>query len=196
MNLTAAKQYIIQRLDKELSPQLYYHGLHHTLDVEDAVNKLAAKENLLDEELLLLQTAALFHDSGFIEQYKYNEPIGVKIAREALPQFNYSPNQIDTISSIIMATARQRPPKNLSEKIMCDADLDYLGRTDYEIIANTLRKELSAFGSDFTDIEWLQLQINFLKQHVYYTNSAIQKNNGTKMQHLAELQKKININSA
>ncbi len=33
MNYHAAKAFILDKLEKELSNKLTYHGLHHTLDV-------------------------------------------------------------------------------------------------------------------------------------------------------------------
>lgn len=191
MNFQQVKEHILQRLSKELAPTLYYHGIHHTLDVLNAANTLAADEGVKDEELTLLRTAALFHDAGFIEQYQHNEPIGAKIASETLPQFGYTPQQIAIITAIIMATARQQPPQTMLEKIMCDADLDYLGRNDYNTIADTLRKELNEQGVRYTDLQWLQMQLAFLEKHQYYTSAAIKKNNTNKLKHLNTLKQKL-----
>lgn len=193
MEFEQAKQYILNRLSKELSPTLYYHGLHHTIDVYDAVIRIAEEEQITTEELLLLKTAALFHDAGFIEQYLHNEPIGVRIANETLPGFDYNKEQIETIAAIIMATNRQTPPQTLLQKIMCDADLDYLGRDDFYTIADTLRKELNAHGHTYSDLQWLQMQVAFLENHEYYTMAAKKKNNKTKSEHLVAVRKKLNV---
>lgn len=75
MDFENAKQYIINRLKNELSNELYYHGLHHTLDVYNATIKLAEMEAISSEDLVLLKTSALFHDAGFIEQYSHNVQI-------------------------------------------------------------------------------------------------------------------------
>lgn len=191
MNFIAAKHYIIQRLIHELSPKLYYHGLHHTFDVYDAAKQLAVTENISDEELILLKTAALFHDSGFIEQYSHNEPIAVKIARQALPQFAYTENQIAVIAEIIMATNMEKLPQTLLQKIMCDADLDYLGRSDFHILATLLQKELNAYGADYDNKQWDEIQVKFLEKHTYYTESAIKKNSAIKQVHLEEMKNRL-----
>ena len=192
MNFQSAKEYILKRLAAELSPKLYYHGLHHTIDVYNSAKQLAAEELLSGEELLLLETAVLFHDAGFIEQYQHNEPVGVKIAKEALPQFGYNPGQIETIANIIMATARQEQPQTLSEKIMCDADLDYLGSSNFNTIAASLRKELDAYGITYTDYNWDEMQLSFLEKHTYYTDAAIRKNAAAKKVHIEEIKSRIN----
>lgn len=191
MDLTAAKHFIIQRLIQELPSKLFYHGLHHTFDVYDAVKQLAAAENVTGEGLTLLKTAALFHDAGFIEQYNHNEPVAIRMVREALPQFGYTENQIEAIASIIMATTRQNPPQTLSEKIICDADLDYLGRTDFYVLAGLLKKELAAHGVEYSEQQWHELQVSFLEKHTYYTAAAKKKNDTGKQKHLDAIRKRL-----
>ena len=71
MNLKSAEEYIYEKLQKNLSPTLTYHGFHHTLDVVDIALKIANAEGVQDEEsLILLETAALYHDLGFIQLIK------------------------------------------------------------------------------------------------------------------------------
>jgi len=54
-----AKNYSLHRLEKELSPGLFYHSLEHTThDVVPATEKFAAGEGIQGENLTLLLTAA------------------------------------------------------------------------------------------------------------------------------------------
>jgi hypothetical protein len=63
-------------------------------------------------------------------------------------------------------------PKNLLEKIICDSDLDYLGRSDFIPVSNTLFKELKV-RKKIDDInEWNKLQIKFISGHQYFTQTA------------------------
>ena len=50
----------------------------HVLQVVPASILLGEKANLSEEDKLLLKTAALYHDVGYIEQYEKNEPIGTR----------------------------------------------------------------------------------------------------------------------
>jgi HD superfamily phosphodiesterase len=70
MDYEAVKIYILKRLEEGLPQILYYHGLSHTLNVLNAVEKIAEGEGVSGNDLILLSTAALFHDSGFLVQYK------------------------------------------------------------------------------------------------------------------------------
>jgi HD superfamily phosphodiesterase len=195
MNFNGARQYIINRLKNELSPELYYHGLQHTRDVYNAAEKLADMEAVSGQDLILLKTAALFHDAGFIEKYSNNETIAVKIAKQELPEFLYDEREINIIADIIMATDMSKPPETILQKIICDADLDYLGRNDFNDLSTLLKKELYAHGFEYNDQQWDEIQIKFLDKHHYYTLSAIKKNNTGKQKHIEEIKKRFKSKS-
>lgn len=188
MQYQRARAYALSRLQQELPANLFYHGLHHTLDVCRAAEELAAGEALSPEELLLVQTAAIYHDVGFIEQYLNNEPIAAQIARETLPAFGYSAQQISIICNIILATRVPQQPQNLLEQIVCDADLDYLGREDFFEISETLRREWLAFGLISSTEDWNCTQIRFFQNHHYFTRTAREKREARKQQHLTDIQ--------
>jgi HD superfamily phosphodiesterase len=174
MEFSDAKDYIVEKLVRELPRNLYYHGAHHTLDVVKSLNSICRSEGVYGEDYILLLTAAYFHDAGYIYKYEQNEEIGVKMARKSLPEFGYSPEQIDIIGNIIMATSSRIEPVTPLEKIMCDADHDYFGRHDYNKIAVSLRKELMVYSREFEDKEWLAHQIKYLEEkHKYYSPTAI-----------------------
>ncbi|MBK8421483.1 HD domain-containing protein [Candidatus Villigracilis saccharophilus] len=172
-SLEQARQYALQRLERELSPNLFYHGIAHTRDiVVPAATLLAEKEKLNEEEFHLLLTAAWFHDLGFIKQPAYHELISTKIAAEALPTFGYTDDQVETICWIIFATVLPQSPVTLPQKIMADADLMVLGSDEFMVHNRNLRRELSFFGKEYTDAEWLKVQLKFLESHTYFTISA------------------------
>lgn len=179
--------YMITRMTKELNKNLYYHGVHHTLDVISAVQRIAREEKLDDDQHLLLNTAALFHDSGYIFTYHHNEELGIKMARKILPDYGYTPNQIHIISGIIRTTKVRSKPKTHLQMIMNDADYDYLGRKDYPQVAATLYKELTAQGLKISKEEWIKKQIRFLERHEYYTDFAKNHRQRQKLANLAKL---------
>jgi uncharacterized protein len=188
MNLNAVRKYIFDKLQQNLSPTLTYHGFHHTLDVVDASIKIAESEGIKDEEsLVLLETAALFHDIGFITTYKGHEEEGCRIAMLTLPKFDFSDEQIKDICGMIMATKIPQKPQNILEKIIADADLDYLGREDFEPISASLFYELRE-REMITDLEsWNKIQVSFLTNHHYWTATANLWRNEEKNKRLSEL---------
>jgi len=166
------QEVILDKLEKELPKYLYYHNVKHTVDVVTEVELIGWAEGINDEEMLLLKTAALFHDVGHTVEYDNHEYHGTVIAREMLPKYGYSEDQIDRICEIIMATKLPPNPKNLLEEIICDADLDYLGRTDFIPVSNTLYKELHEQNKIGSLNQWNKLQVKFISGHQYFTKTA------------------------
>jgi len=182
---------ILKLLAEKLPEGLYYHGIHHTIDVTNSAEEIAREEGVEGEELFLLKTAALFHDAGFVQEYVKNEKIGVTYAREVLPKYGYTDRQIDIIDGIIMATEIPQNPKTHLEMIMCDADLDYLGREDFYEISESLKKELIAFGKIQSDKQWDEMQIPFLEKHQYFTETNKRRRQPNKLKRIDELKKKL-----
>ncbi len=166
------EEFVLDKLEKELPEFLYYHNLKHTIDVTIGVEVIGKGEGITDEELLLLKTAALFHDAGHIIESKNHEYHGTTIVRDILPRYLYTPEQIETICEIIMATKLPPDPKNKLERIICDADLDYLGRRDFIPVSDTLFRELKAQNLVGSLNDWNKLQIKFLTNHQYFTDTA------------------------
>jgi class 3 adenylate cyclase len=168
------EHHVLKILEKGLSDKLYYHSIHHTKDVVKAVERIALLEGVTDEGLFLLKTAAILHDAGFIERYEHNEEIGARMATELLPKYGYTEQHIKTIVELIHVTEIPHKPINKLQEIICDADLDYLGREDFEEIADRLRIELREMGKIDSDRKWDEIQIKFLENHQYFTQTAIE----------------------
>ncbi|MCB0705948.1 MAG: tetratricopeptide repeat protein [Saprospiraceae bacterium] len=174
-DLQRLRQDVLKKLEKGLSPQLVYHSLSHILDVEQAALEICKEEGIHQADVRLVQTAALLHDIGFLEQAKDHELIGCRIARELLPGYNYTDSEIEQICRMILATRVPQVPEDHLSAILCDADLDYLGREDYESISTLLFKELNHRGDTLTDASWQQIQIGFLEVHQYHTTTNIER---------------------
>lgn len=172
MDYRAAKQFILAKLRDELSDQLKYHGLHHTVDVLKMSAEICESEGVSAHETTLVKTAALFHDSGFIKnKHIGHEAEGCLLVREHLPRFGYQPEDIERICGMIMATKIPQSPSNLLEEILCDADLDYLGRDDFYTIGNSLFQELQAYHLIGDEQSWNRLQVSFLSAHRFHTHT-------------------------
>lgn len=194
INYYKAERHIMKLLERHLSKQLHYHSIAHTKDVVGAVERLALMENVTDEGLFLLKSAATYHDAGFIEQYDANEPIGARLAEEILPKYGYTDKHIQSIKELIYVTAIPHKPKNHLEEIICDADLDYLGRDDFHEIADKLRRELKEHGKISSDRQWDEIQVAFLKSHKYFTRTAIRTRKKKKQENLEEVIERLERN--
>ncbi len=186
------RTHIVNQLKSLLPHDLTYHTLSHTLDVEKSVIRYANLEGVNKTDQLLLRTAALYHDAGFMLRYHKNEGLSIGMVKHALPKYGYSAEQIEQICAIINATRRSVEPTSLLEKIMCDADHDYLGRPEYHIVAKKLREELAIYEQTFDEAEWIQFQLDFLEhQHHYYTETANNIRLLSKTARILELKKQL-----
>ena len=100
MNFSEAKEYIINRLVKELPKNLFYHAAHHTFDVVKQAKTIGKSEGISNDEMFILLTAAYFHDAGFLFKYQSNESEAVKLVREVLPEMDYTQEEIEEICKI------------------------------------------------------------------------------------------------
>jgi uncharacterized protein len=188
MRYRAAKQFIINKLRSELPEGLSYHGFHHTMDVWRTASALCVSEGIKGRMVNLVKTAALLHDSGFVKnQHDGHEHQGCLLAQSILPQFGYTSNDIDLICGMIMATKIPQSPKSLPEQIICDADLDYLGRPDFHKIGSSLFRELSLYNLIQGEQTWNRIQVNFLSAHRFHTQTNQKLREPVKQAYLNEL---------
>jgi adenylate cyclase len=191
IQFTDIQEIILDKLEMDLPGYLFYHNVKHTVDVVTEVELIGWAEGCTDEEILLLKTAALFHDAGHIVAYDNHEYYGTQIAREILPEYNYSSEQIDHICTIIMSTKLPPKPTNLLENIICDSDLDYLGRSDFIPVSNTLYEELKAQNKMGSLNDWNKLQVKFISGHQYFTKTARSLREVNKQQQIERIQSLI-----
>ncbi len=191
IQFTDIQEMILDKLEKELPDYLFYHNVKHTVDVVTEVELIGWAEGCSDEEILILKTAALFHDAGHTVGYDNHEYHGTILAREMLPKYNYTAAQIDRICEIIMSTKMPPSPKNLLEHIICDSDLDYLGRSDFIPVSNTLYEELKAQNKIGALNDWNKLQVKFISGHQYFTQTARSLREVNKQQQIERIQSLI-----
>ncbi|MEO6406031.1 MAG: HD domain-containing protein [Ferruginibacter sp.] len=176
---------VLERLEKGLPPELHYHSVGHTKDVQEQAERIALAENVHSkEEIYLLKIACIFHDTGFLFTYKEHEERGYRIAEETLPAFGIGPKELEIIRGLIMATRIPQSPQNRLEEIICDADLDYLGRDDFFSISQKLFNELQVLNMVKSEDQWNQIQVKFFRQHSYFTRTNKELRTAKKNEHL------------
>lgn len=190
MQVEAAGSFIIEKLEKELPVYLIYHNVTHTKQVLKHALEIASSEDITGKDLDILCTAALFHDTGFTQKYTGHEEVSCLIARQFLPQFDYSAQEIEEVCEIIMATKIPQTPTNKLAEVLCDADLYYLGTDDYGIMTEKLYPEFLKQGFAKNKMEWQRQQIAFLESHTYFTKTAIKQLADNQKKNLIILQSK------
>ncbi len=186
----AAEKNIIALLEAEM-PKLPYHNIGHIYDVLHSALTIARNEQVKEDEIKIIRLAALFHDAGFIHSSKDHEEKGAQMAREMLPSFGFTSDQIEIIGNMILATRLPQSPTTHLEKILCDADLDYLGREDFYTTGESLFNEMQEQGVVESEREWDLVQRTFLQSHNYHTNYSKTNRESSKQERLEEIIAKL-----
>jgi len=88
----------------------------------------------------LIRIAAICHDYGFVvSRLNHEERSIVEIQPFLIPIL--TSDEVAIVNGMIRATKVPQEPKTFYEEILADADLDYLGRKDYNDISAKLFKE-------------------------------------------------------
>lgn len=169
-NLSNLYTRIFHFLDENLPASAGYHNVEHTQYVIAKARLLAEKENLKETEIWLIETAALFHDIGYIDGAKGHELRSCERAKIDLPDYGFTDTQIEKICGMIMATEIPQSPKNMYDKILADADLFYLASPQFKHFGDKLFFEFKEADPNLTETHWHEIQIQFISQHHYFTD--------------------------
>lgn len=168
-----AKDFVTAYMGRELSVEMKFHDMNHTLDVWNAVKKIAEEEGLSEIEKKRLELAALFHDLGYTKIYNGHEEAGVELAKEYLLKENHPESEIALIGDLILATKMGVKPKSRLEEIIRDADMNHLASKKYKKYSRALLHEWKYFcRKDYTEGDWTAMNFSFLENHQYYTEAA------------------------
>jgi uncharacterized protein len=171
-----------------LNPHLTYHNIDHTLDVVEQSERIARVEGIhAERDLFLLKVAALYHDTGFLHTYVGHELKSCEKFMQECGGTELSDYEKGIICGLIMATRIPQEPLTLMEQIICDADLDYLGRDDFFSTGAKLKEEFLYYKVVANDPDWDRLQLNFLKNHTYHTEASRRQREPKKQENYLKL---------
>ena len=167
------ENYVSTLLSHRTPSVLRFHNLKHTVHVVQKCRELAIESRIPENDKFILESAAWFHDTGYIYGKTAHEEQSVKIAFDYLKEFNLSADFLFRLRNLIMATKPVIEPATSLEEILCDADLQHLGSEDYLTWSMLLKEELELQNNvHLTDREWNRENIAFFKTHLYYTPKA------------------------
>ena len=180
---------LLATLEGSLPAHLSYHSLSHTIDVANVCDAYIKYYKIDEPHAKLIRIAAIGHDFGYIISPVDHEERSIKALSQVLPEI-LNKEEIDLVNGMIRATKVPQVTENLYEEIVADADLDYLGRTDYDVLSEGLYREFQYYKVVNNQKEWLDLQIKFLKNHKFHTPFAQEHRKPLKLQKLMELKVK------
>jgi class 3 adenylate cyclase/ligand-binding sensor domain-containing protein len=178
---------IFNRLENELPSDLTFHTLQLAKEICRTTEFLADSENLSEQETLILRTASAFLFTGFIKDYKNNTIHRCSLAKEILPGFKYSQEQISEVCSLLSVSPEDLKPSNRMEMILFDAYFEFFGKPELVEMAYSLFKEQKTFEVTTSKKAWLTAFISLLENHEFFTPSASKRRRMAKADQIARM---------
>jgi len=158
---------------EEISEEFAYHNFIHTSEVVKNTYEIAS-ETLINPSITEIENlliAAWFHDVGYGVSKVNHEVYSALIAHTFLVKLNVKLSRINRIKTLIKATDILHKPQNIYEEIIKDADLFYLSQGNFIEQSNLLKLEWEQINNRyFSEVDWLVYSLNFLENHIFYTN--------------------------
>ncbi|MEM8938389.1 MAG: Pycsar system effector family protein [Bacteroidota bacterium] len=171
--LKNVKEHSTYVLTNQLPPQLTFHNLEHTLNVVKGAKVIGSGEGLSDDDMIIVEIAALLHDIGYKDSFENHEENSKSIANRLLSDLDADKEIIDKVNQCISATKSEHIPESKLEKVMKDADMFHFSSKSYFEKLENLRQEwLNINNKSYTDLEWYKLNLDYLLSHTYQTEFA------------------------
>lgn len=182
--------FISHLMSTQLSANHLFHNWHHTHNVVRGVQEISDSLDLSSTEREIVLLAAYFHDSGHVTKCIGHEEESQKIAYKFLVKNKYLSKNIEKVVQCIAATKIPQSPKCLLEEVICDADLFHLSTVEYLSELELLRKEWLLIAQiHYSEKNWMDMNLNFLRAHQYYTKYGKENLEAGKQQNIKRLEK-------
>ena len=189
--LPEVEAYVEHYIRERVGERYVYHNFQHTYAVVEAAEELMRSYELAEEEKLVVQLAAWFHDTGYAEGWEDHELRGAQLAEAFLREHGAREELLRDVRMAILATRMPQHPQTLVEQIVADADLSHLGQASYWDRCGRIRQEFALTrGMMMSDQEWIDFELGFLLSHEYNTEAARELYGKRKSKHLRQLYKR------
>ena len=188
-----AASYVIGLFNQSDTSDLYFHSLEHTSNVAARVMEVALHEHVAGDQQIILQVAALFHDTGHLNgTMEGHEARSVEMMRSFAAMNGFTDTAfLDEVEKCIMATRMPYQPATKLEEIMCDGDVYHFGTPEFRETNKQVKKEMIARGYEQYTKNWLQRSYELLQTHRFFTPWCQQHLAEGKMENIEWVRKKI-----
>ncbi len=196
--LEDVKDEVTQLFEKAEDEKLSYHNLGHTSFVVSKAAEIARHYELNDADFFVVETAAWFHDTGYLNGSQHDHELrSAAIAETFLLIKELDAATIRQVKDCILATRIPQLPQNLLQQIVCDADLFHLGTGNFRALNKKMKKEAEAHrGKKIDKEEWRAGTLNLLESHRYQTDYAKNLLNNIKHENMNSIRLKAAASKA
>jgi adenylate cyclase len=171
IKLQDIEEMVLKMFDEEAPPNLYFHNSSMVKNITNQVEILSGAEKLSDEDFINLKLASVFLLTGYITDYEKPMEASLRLVEEILPSYGFIQENVELTKKIIRNSFSEHQ-ESLVDRILHDAQYDYLGRMDYMKLTDKLLRERTEYGKISTSKMWIEFQKKQLKDHDFTTASA------------------------
>jgi predicted metal-dependent HD superfamily phosphohydrolase len=174
ININEVQTYVSKLFNEQLPEELSYHDLDHTQYVAAQARIIGKESGLTEAEQDIAETAAWFHDIGFLYTTEDHETESQKIAMEYLSSNDVPKDVINRIHQCIEATRiPQKPGDDMIAAVVSDADMSYLSEDFYIKRTMLLREEWNTTREKkISKKDYYVETIELFNDHNYHTEYA------------------------
>ena len=162
---------VFEEFDKKASDKLVFHDLKYLKNVCTQAELIGRAELLDDERMLILRLAALFVLTGYMDDYINFLGSSINYLEKYANEYGFSEELIKNSRAIIEDSLRTEPETKEGE-ILNDAIFNYYGRVDIIQRSELLFAEQSEFTKVGNKRDWINKEIEKVREHQFKTNTA------------------------
>jgi HD superfamily phosphodiesterase len=190
--LKTAEQYVGSLYGSDHPNHLAYHSIDHTRVVVDRANEIAAHYELSEKDIIILNIAAWFHDTGHL----YENPFGHELKSVELMKSWIQSKDIyaalsEEVEQVIMSTKIDTQPETLLQMIIKDADTYHFGTKDFKEMDKLMKREMRARKLDTLLRDWERNTLMLLESHQFYTEYCKNNLDSRKQKNIEKLKKRV-----
>lgn len=192
--LSEAERYVTGLYESSPHKNLVYHNIDHTRKVVDRVNEIAAHYELSEKDIIVMNIAAWFHDTGHLfEDPAMHEEKSVELMKTWLHTRNGDAPLAEDIAKIIRATKMDMQPATLPEQIIKDADTYHLGTKEFKEMDKLMKEEMKLRNLHTIVMDWRKNTLAMLERHRFYTGYCRELLDKRKQKNMDKLKKRIDV---
>lgn len=192
--LKQAEQHVTGLYEASWQSNVVYHNIDHTRTVVDRVNEIASHYDLSEQEVIILNIAAWFHDAGHLfENPAVHEQKSVELMKAWLQGKDSYAELAGEIAAVILSTKIDAQPNTLLEQIIKDADTYHFGTKDFREMDKLMKKEMKLRNLNTIVMDWEKNTLALLQHHQFYTEYCRNHLNSRKQKNIKKLQERIDM---
>jgi len=187
-----AEEKVVELFGSDADHNLVYHTIDHTRNVVKRVNEIAAHYELAEKDVVILNIAAWFHDTGhLLTSPAEHEQKSVELMKEWLADKGEYAGLADEIERVILATKLSAEPSGLIQEIIKDADTYHFGTNEFKEMDKLMKNEMVLRNQGTIVTDWKKNTLYLLESHHYYTSYCKDLLEAGKQKNMAKLKKKL-----